>query len=77
MNEKSTNKETTIAEEESKMKWEGWEISEERPGYRVKRLKHKNVTIDVYRPILSDEEREKREKALINELARIVAPYID
>jgi hypothetical protein len=76
MNEKNTNLENATMEEKRKPTWEGWEISEERPGYRVKHMKYKNATIELYRPILSDEEREKREQQLIEYIAPIVAPYI-
>ena len=53
-----------------------WMESKERPGYRVKHMRYKNVTIEVYRPILSDEERTKRERALMKDIARIAAPYV-
>ena len=53
-----------------------WMESKEYPGYRVKHLRYKNATIEVYRPILSDEERIKREKAMMKDIARIVAPYV-
>ena len=38
-----------------------WVESTEHPGYRVKFLKYNNCTIEVYRPILDDAERKKRE----------------
>ena len=38
-----------------------WTTSTEHPGYRVKVFKSGDATIEVYRPILSDEERKKRE----------------
>ena len=47
---------------ETKDEWEGWEISEEHPGYRVKVVQHDYGFSRVYRPILTDEERKKREE---------------
>ena len=38
------------------------------PGYRTKTIKVGNATIEINRPILTDEERSKRENQVINAL---------
>ena len=53
-----------------------WTASESRPGYQEKTLRHGNATITVYRPILSTQERETREKATAAALKPIMAKYI-
>lgn len=53
-----------------------WTASKSRPGYREKTLKHGPVTITVYRPELSPQEREAREKATAAALKPIMAKYI-
>ena len=52
-----------------------WKTSESRPGYQEKTLRHGNATITVYRPILSTQERETREKATVAALSPIMAKY--
>lgn len=52
-----------------------WTTSESRPGYQEKTLRHGNATIVVYRPILSPQERETREKAITAALRPIMANY--
>ena len=39
-------------------------------GYRTKTIKRGNVTVKIYRPILTDEERAKREGQVVNTLSR-------
>ena len=55
---------------------DAWKPSEEYEGYMVKTIVVGNVTCDILRPILSPEERAKREKRVMHDLARIVAPYV-
>lgn len=50
---------------------DGWEPSED-PGYLKKCLKHGNCTITVLRPILTDQERVKRDKAISREFTNLV-----
>lgn len=52
-----------------------WTPSESRPGYREKKLRHGPVTITVYRPELSPQESEAREKATASALKPIMAKY--
>lgn len=52
-----------------------WKTSESRPGYQEKTLRHGVATITVYRPILSTQERETREKAIASALSPIMANY--
>ena len=53
-----------------------WKVSEEDPGYMVKTIVVGNVTCDILRPILEPEERIKREKRMMNGIARTLAPYL-
>lgn len=53
-----------------------WKTSESRPGYQEKTLTHGSATITVYRPILSTQEREAREKATAAALKPIMTNYI-
>ena len=53
-----------------------WKTSESRPGYQEKTLRHGNATIIVYRPVLSPQEREAREKATAEALKPIMANYM-
>ncbi len=48
---------------------DGWTLSEKRPGYRCKTIQAGKCTVVIYRPILSDEERKRREAQIINVLA--------
>lgn len=52
-----------------------WKTSESRPGYQEKTLRYGNATITVYRPILSTQEREARERAVSAALSPIMANY--
>ena len=53
-----------------------WKTSESRPGYIEKTLTHGSATITVYRPVLSPQEQEARQKATASALSPILAPYI-
>ena len=55
---------------------ENWKVSKEDPGYMVKTIVVGNVTCDILRPILTPEERAKREKQIMNSIARTMAPYL-
>lgn len=50
---------------------DGWEPSEE-PGYLKKCLKHGNCTITILHPVLTDQERAKRDKAISREFTNLV-----
>lgn len=39
--------------------------------YLFKTIKHKSATINIYRPILTEEERKKREKEIMEGIARV------
>ena len=52
-----------------------WKTSESRPGYQEQHLRQGPVTITVYRPILSPQEHEAREKATAAALSPIMANY--
>lgn len=40
------------------------------PGYTTKTIRHGNCTITIHRPILSQTEREKRERRVVTALAQ-------
>ena len=42
-----------------------------RPGYRTKVIRVGNATIEIHRPILQDEERNKRENQVVDALKGI------
>lgn len=52
-----------------------WKTSDSRPGYQEKTLRHGNATITVYRPILSNQERETRERQVADALKPIMTNY--
>ena len=43
--------------------------------YLAKTIQHGNATIHIYRPILTDEERKKREKHIISVAERMLSKY--
>lgn len=43
--------------------------------YLFKTIKHGETTINIYRPILTDEERKRREKDIMHSIARILSKY--
>ena len=55
---------------------ENWTIvQKDRKDYRMKTVQHGTVTINIYRPILTEQERKKREKQIMGALARILCKY--
>jgi hypothetical protein len=56
---------------------DSWVELAERPGYRCKLIKHGNITIRVFRPILTDTERQKRERQIMSSVGRILRQYDD
>lgn len=52
-----------------------WKEAPDRPGYRVKTIKHGNATIEVYRPILSEAEQKKRESYAASVAGSVLASY--
>lgn len=54
---------------------EEWRESIDYPGYMVKTIKHGSCTIEAYRPILSDEERKKREDHIATVAGRVLSNY--
>ena len=55
---------------------ENWKVSEKKPGYMVKTIVVGNVTVDILRPILTPEERAKREDRMMTNIANIMAPHL-
>ena len=53
-----------------------WKASESRPGYLEKTLIYGAATITVYRPDLSPQEREAREREVAAALSPIMAAYL-
>ena len=53
-----------------------WKVSEADPGYMTKTIVVGNVTCEILRPILTPEERAKREAQIMDSVARGLAPYI-
>lgn len=43
--------------------------------YLFKTIKDGNTTINIYRPILTEQERKKREKEIMGAVARILSKY--
>ena len=43
--------------------------------YLFKTVQHNNVTINIYRPILTEQEQKKREKQIMGAVARILCKY--
>ena len=50
--------------------WEGWTVSEKRPGYRVKVLKFGIHTVELYRPIFETPEEQAEVYRRIHEICR-------
>lgn len=57
---------------------DGWEISKDRPGYLVKETVNRNANgtvrsyVTSYRPILTEEERERRMKLIADAAANLL-----
>lgn len=43
--------------------------------YLFKTIKNGNVTINIHRPILTEEERKRREKQIMESIGRIMSKY--
>ena len=56
---------------------DGWEVLSERPGYRCKLIERGNITIRIFRPILTDAEQKKRETQIMSVVGRILRKYDD
>ena len=54
---------------------DSWVVLPERPGYRCKLIKHGNITIRVFRPIMTDTERQRREQQIMSSVGRILRNY--
>lgn len=54
---------------------EEWTLSTEHPGYKVKVIKRGNATIEIYRPVLEERERKKREQQVQAVAERILSNY--
>ena len=54
---------------------DSWEVLPDHPGYRCKLIKHGNTTIRVFRPILTDAERKKRERQIMSSITRTLRNY--
>ena len=52
-----------------------WIELPERPGYRCKIIQNGNITIRVFRPILNDVERHRRERQIMSSVGRILRKY--
>lgn len=52
-----------------------WVDSTEYPGYKERVVKHGNCTVYLYRPILDDTERKKRENHLKRVAESVLASY--
>ena len=59
------------------MDTDNWVELPERPGYRCKVIQHGNITIRVFRPILTDAERKRREHQIMSAVGRIIRKYDD
>lgn len=55
---------------------DAWKVSETDPGYMTQTVVVGRITVEVLRPILSAEERAKREKQIMSSVARTLAPYL-
>ena len=53
-----------------------WKLSEEDTGYMTQTIMVGRIEVEVLRPILSVEERAKREKQIMSSIARTMAPYL-
>ena len=55
---------------------ENWKVSKEHPGYMVKTIVVGNVTANILRPSLTPAERVRREKEVMQSIARALAPSL-
>ena len=54
-----------------------WVELSECPGYKCKVVQHGNVAIRVFRPILTDTERKRREHQIMSSVGRVLRKYDD
>ena len=54
---------------------ENWVELPEFPGYRCKIIERGNISIRVFRPLLTDAERKKREHQIMSAVGRILSKY--
>lgn len=54
----------------------GWTLSETKPEYATKTMKHGNCTIIINRPILSPAEQKKREEEVSRNLSNALRAYV-
>ena len=54
---------------------DSWVELPEYPGYRCKLIKHGNTTIRVFRPILTDKDRQRREQQIMSAVGKILRNY--
>lgn len=57
------------------MNTENWTPSQDHPGYMVKTLKKGNCTIEILRPILTNEERAKVEAQIKTRAEKVLRDY--
>ena len=56
---------------------DNWVVLPEHPDYRCKLIQHGNITIRVFRPILTDTEKKRREQQVMSVVGRILCKYDD
>ena len=54
---------------------DSWVELPEHPGYRCKIIKQGNITVRVFRPILTDSEKQRRERQVMSSVGRILRKY--
>lgn len=54
-----------------------WVELPEHPGYRCKLINRGNITIRVFRPILTDAGRKRREQQIMSAVGKILSNYDD
>ncbi len=54
---------------------DSWVELSDHPGYRCKIIKQGNISIRVFRPILTDVERHRRERQIMSSVGRILSKY--
>ena len=52
-----------------------WVELPEHPGYLCKTIQRGNTTIRIFRPIMTDTERKRREQQIMSALGRILSKY--
>ena len=54
-----------------------WVELPEHPGYLCKTIQRGNTTIHIFRPIMTDTERKRREQQIMSAIGRILIKYDD